>query len=103
MITRRPDRFKAECTNCGACCRLVGLAKPALDRGDLGCIFLDDDNKCMIYETRPYFCNVYETFKRKYSRHMTWEVFKKFNKLFCRIARRLVAKLDNDKEESDRV
>jgi len=33
-----------DCEGCGACCALMG------------CIFLDADNRCMIYENRPPEC-----------------------------------------------
>tara|TARA_B110000483_G_scaffold62160_1_gene77337 strand:+ start:426 stop:689 length:264 start_codon:yes stop_codon:yes gene_type:complete len=34
------------------------------DRGDGGCINLDDDMSCKIYETRPLICRVDEMFDR---------------------------------------
>lgn len=48
------------CTKCGACCRLVGTLDPELDRGDLVCKYLGDDNLCTVYETRPRICRVDE-------------------------------------------
>ena len=89
----RRDLFK--CTNCGACCRLAGLAHPELDRGDLGCVFLRGENRCLIYKRRPRFCNVYETWRLKYSDRLSWDEFKKANAEMCRKARDVVAALDD--------
>ena len=97
MSLNRPDKFKEECINCGACCRLIGLSKPELDRGDFGCIFLEGKNKCRIYEIRPRFCNVFETFNKKYKSMMTWDDFKTLNKKLCIAARSIVKRLDNKK------
>jgi Fe-S-cluster containining protein len=44
------------CTKCGACCRIVGVAVPELDRGDGACRHLTEENLCGIYEKRPLLC-----------------------------------------------
>ena len=53
--------IKFRCTNCGACCRRIGLlpgfptkTKP----GTTECEHLTRDNLCAIYETRPSLCRV---------------------------------------------
>lgn len=49
-----------ECSKCGACCRAVGAipSMASYDRGDGGCKYLTDDNRCAIYATRPVLCRV---------------------------------------------
>lgn len=49
-----------DCVKCGACCRLVGVAYPSLDRGDGVCKHLTPSNLCAIYEERPDECRVAE-------------------------------------------
>lgn len=61
------------CEGCRAyCCRVAGKIMKELDRGDGVCKFLTEDNKCSIYEDRPFICRVDEIydkyFKSKYSR-----------------------------------
>ena len=49
------------CTQCGQCCRRVDASPltSALDRGDGTCRhFVEADNACGIYETRPLTCRV---------------------------------------------
>jgi uncharacterized protein len=46
------------CTQCGACCMapdILALDKPLGRR----CTHLGDDNRCRIYETRPWVCRSY--------------------------------------------
>lgn len=50
--------IKFKCTSCGACCRRAGLLGLMPQREDGACINLDDNNQCMIYETRPDVCRV---------------------------------------------
>lgn len=52
-----------ECTQCGACCKLAGLAAgmvklPFKIKSDGSCEHLDENNKCRIYENRPDICRV---------------------------------------------
>ena len=89
----RDDLF--ECSKCGACCRLVGLAHPEFDRGDLGCVFLRGGNRCLIYKRRPSFCNVHETWRRKYSGKLGWDEFRKANSAMCAKARAVVEAMDS--------
>lgn len=53
--------FKNICTQCGACCKSAGKIpnfpeEMINDTG--GCIYLDNENKCMVFENRPTLCNV---------------------------------------------
>jgi Fe-S-cluster containining protein len=55
------ERGRWHCTQCGACCRLAGIALgarlgPRLDRGDGVCRHLTDGNLCRIFATRPREC-----------------------------------------------
>ena len=46
------------CSSCGACCMIAGKTGYLPDRGDGACSFLDEENKCSIYEDRPDVCRV---------------------------------------------
>jgi Fe-S-cluster containining protein len=50
-----------QCTECGACCRRAyKLGMPV--KKDGSCIYLNDENRCDIYETRPAICSVDKTY-----------------------------------------
>ena len=54
-------KLKFQCTECGACCRRAGkLGMPTKEDGS--CIYLNDKNRCDIYEIRPAICSVDKTF-----------------------------------------
>ena len=55
--------MKFKCSGCGACCMQSGKLGIMPDRGDGGCIHLDDNNGCSIYETRPMICRVDESYE----------------------------------------
>lgn len=60
---------KFNCQRCGACCRLAGCSdlpeiKAMADEGTDVCRHLLPNNLCAIYETRPWFCRVDETYER---------------------------------------
>lgn len=62
-----------KCEGCKAyCCRIVGRILKELDRGDGICLYLNENNRCEIYDHRPFICNtdrVYEKyFKDKYTK-----------------------------------
>lgn len=60
--------MKFGCTKCGACCRIAGLTGKVPNRGDGGCVYLGEDNECLIYENRPEVCRVdsmYEKYKEE--------------------------------------
>lgn len=53
------------CTGCGACCRRVGFKMDILRMFDFpyqakedGSCEMLDGNKCLVYENRPFICNV---------------------------------------------
>jgi uncharacterized protein len=59
------------CSGCGACCRRVDKAVKASEGidefifpynwdGSGKCEMLGEDNKCMVYEDRPFLCRVDE-------------------------------------------
>lgn len=48
------------CTSCGACCRTAYAISLYGDRGDGTCAKLGEDDRCMIYESRPLVCRVDE-------------------------------------------
>lgn len=51
------------CSGCGACCMIAGKSGYLPDRGDGGCIHLDKENQCSIYDNRPEVCRVDEMHK----------------------------------------
>lgn len=74
------------CSDCNAnCCRQVGKFSymKDYDRGDGTCKYLDQDNRCMIYENRPQVCNTDLLYERYYSRFMTREQYDKANSEAC--------------------
>lgn len=74
------------CWGCGACCKIIGLypALEYLDRGDLACRHLQDDNSCGIYEDRPDLCNI-RTMWEKEPLGRTWDEYKDANTEVCKI------------------
>jgi Fe-S-cluster containining protein len=48
------------CNGCGACCRLAGKTGLVPSKPDGSCVFLAEDDSCLIYEARPSFCRVDE-------------------------------------------
>jgi len=51
-------KHKFLCSQCGACCRVAAEFGLMPDRGDGACVYLQQDNSCGIYETRPKMCRV---------------------------------------------
>ena len=57
-----------DCSKCNAlCCRVIGKIIPEFDRGDCVCVHLTDDNKCEIYEDRPFICNTVRIYNKYYN------------------------------------
>ena len=54
-----------QCSKCGACCKRAGLVGLMPDRGDGACFYLQEDNTCGIYETRPEICRVDAMFDKR--------------------------------------
>ncbi len=73
------------CSGCGACCFMAVDKGLMPDRGDGGCINLDDDMSCKIYETRPWFCRVDELFTRmkKHKPHLDQKKWNIWNTKQC--------------------
>ena len=75
------------CTQCGCCCRMVGLLKdfPYKSKADGSCEMLQD-NKCLVYETRPSICRVDEQIKlsgmgKRKGYYRDWETDRKSTRL----------------------
>lgn len=97
MPSRRPEW---KCDNCGCCCRLVGIAHPDMAGPDgLECRHLKD-GKCLIYDDRPYFCNVVESYRADF-RHMPFERFEKVQKRMCRAVRTLFGIVDGRRHDDE--
>jgi len=78
--------MKFNCTECGACCRLVPselLAKYGLPEKETGGCGHLVDNKCVIYETRPDICDVRKTWEKKHSSLYTWDKYKELTEEMC--------------------
>lgn len=72
------------CSHCHAyCCRVIGKLDPSLDRGDLVCKHLTQDNKCDIYENRPLICNTDRMYTTLYKDIMTREEYDAVNAQGC--------------------
>lgn len=78
------------CGSCKAyCCRKIGLLDPTLDRGDLCCKHLTEDNKCEIYENRPLICNTDRVYEAFFKGIMTREEYDKANYESCKALKEL--------------
>lgn len=94
------------CTSCGACCKLIGIAKKQLiklakkeeqmnDRElqvynfphkikpNGSCEHLLDNNLCAIYEIRPDICRVDKTWETHYSTVMSKSDYYKKSEAIC--------------------
>ena len=84
------------CNGCGACCKLAGLAveyvrskdSSTLTKKELElynfpynydttgrCEMLSEDNKCMVYETRPDICSVIKTYNNHHLEEYSMEEY----------------------------
>lgn len=68
--------MKFKCTMCGECCRhIAGIPElAAYDRGDGVCSHLAG-NKCDIYATRPYICDVSAVYERHFKGKISEDEF----------------------------
>ena len=77
------DRFP--CTACGLCCTKAGSVDQlkifALSNGT--CQFLNEHNKCSIYETRPNLCRVDEMYSSQFSMQYSKVDFYRLNAKIC--------------------
>ncbi|WP_315275718.1 YkgJ family cysteine cluster protein [Selenomonas sputigena] len=74
------------CTQCGECCKQVGMTiwgkNMALPNGI--CKWLDDStNLCTIYQHRPLMCNVDAFYEENYAMVMSREEFYALNRAEC--------------------
>jgi Fe-S-cluster containining protein len=67
------SKIKFQCSGCGECCKRIGnLSKeykkrldfPYDHKTDGSCEKLGEDNKCMVYDSRPSICSVEKTFDK---------------------------------------
>lgn len=73
-----------QCSKCGACCQRAGKMGIMPQREDGACIYLDADNSCKIYDTRPEFCRVNKmSEKNKQKFGMSTLEYYKFNNAIC--------------------
>lgn len=85
------------CTQCGLCCRCVGLTiwGKHMALPNLACKWLDEEsNLCTIYEKRPLMCNVDAFYEKVFSTGMTREEFYTENKAVCEELRKLTEQLE---------
>ncbi len=84
------DKF--DCTGCGACCKV--LPKPFLDFFKLpespsgGCGHLLPDNRCAIYDTRPWVCDVRKVWEVRGK--VSWDEYKAQSRDACAILQKVV-------------
>ena len=72
------------CGNCKAyCCRIAGRIMKELDRGDGICLYLNSDNKCEIYDSRPFICNTDRVYEKYFRNRYTAEQWKEMNLKSC--------------------
>lgn len=76
------DKLKFQCSKCGACCKRAGWLGLMPTREDGACLYLNEDNSCSIYETRPEVCRVESMWEIRKSELTKKEYFKR-NNHFC--------------------
>ena len=54
--------MKFQCSKCGICCKKAGELGYMPSRKDGSCIYLNKNNECKIYKTRPLICNINKIF-----------------------------------------
>lgn len=75
------------CKQCGCCCRRVGTTiwGRGLALPDGSCKYLDiQTHLCRIYEHRPIFCRVDESYERYFQNQLSREEFYRQNMKICR-------------------
>ena len=72
------------CSGCRAyCCRMIGKIIPELDRGDCACIHLTSENRCDIYENRPFICNTDKIYEKYFKDRYTIDQWNDMNHKAC--------------------
>ena len=86
MISNDRQNETFPCDRCGLCCRHIGgieLFKD-MDDGTGVCRFLDrKTNLCMIYASRPLFCNVDAAYEVLFKENLMRDEFYELNRLAC--------------------
>jgi len=73
-----------DCSGCRAyCCRVIGKILPELDRGDCACIHLTSENRCDIYENRPFICNTDKIYEKYFKDRYTIDQWNALNHKAC--------------------
>lgn len=54
-----------------------------LDRGDGICLYLSNDNRCLIYEDRPIWCNTDRAYEKYFKDKYTREEYDEINRQAC--------------------
>jgi len=65
------DDWNFPCDECGACCKAIG------------CPDLTEDNKCSIYDKRPFLCDTKKMFDAVHSKTMTKQGYFDKAKIAC--------------------
>lgn len=94
---------KFPCNSCGLCCRHIKRTIQHIGITDFpyrwdeqgACEMLTKDNKCAVYDTRPFICNV-DAWIDKYSINRAW--FYKVNEQACEVLKKeeLINEIDKD-------
>ncbi len=73
------------CTKCGLCCKNIDKIEELeeFDDGTGRCIYLSDDNLCMIYDRRPDICNVEKMYEKCFKNVMSIEEYEELNYKGC--------------------
>ena len=76
------------CEDCKAyCCRIAGRIMKELNRGDGTCLYLNDENRCEIYDHRPDICNTDILYEKYFKNRYTEEEWKERNIKACEVLR----------------
>lgn len=71
------------CGSCNAyCCKQMGKIVPEYDRGDGICKYLED-NKCSIYDERPFICDTVRIYNKYFKDKYTIEQWNEINRKAC--------------------
>ena len=73
------------CSKCGACCIAAGKSGLMPSKKDGSCYFLNDENECSIYETRPDICSIKKTYEKRTEKGMdvSYKEYCKISSIAC--------------------
>lgn len=77
------------CSKCGSCCKHIAKVISKYDRGDGVCINLSKNNLCMIYDHRPFICNIDKIYNTYFVERITKKEFYELTDVACEIVREL--------------